>query len=283
MVFPALNSTSRPTTRCCRLCSSGKSTTTVVLIQEAVCLESESPVSLQSYPPRQSRSLTRPTGLETTQCHAAQPRRIHAQSPSGFCPFPSSNPRAQEPLNLPENRPQRDEKHLSPADGLNPTHLVGLGCHLAPLTLQSMATTIPPEPLPPGRDEALVALGGLFGKGTRQPRALRDIATTRHNQNSPSRHGCVSWPAPADAVSCYPARGKQWTKTQGCGTRRSQSALNLSPSCPGWRKRHVSIPSGARAESLMVSRCHLSIDLGHQHSTCMRLVVVTPPLGGRSP
>lgn len=75
-----------------------------------------------------------------------------------------------------------DKEHLSPADGLNLTHLVGLGCHLAPLTLQSMATKIPPEPLQPGRDKDLVAFGGLFGKGTRKLRALRDIAPTQPEQ-----------------------------------------------------------------------------------------------------
>jgi len=60
-----------------------------------------------------------------------------------------------------------DNEHLSPADGLKLTHLVGLGCHLAPLTLQSMATTNPPEPLQPVRGSrgtaVLVALGALFG------------------------------------------------------------------------------------------------------------------------
>lgn len=56
----ALNSTSRPTTRCCRLCKSGKSTTPVVLIQEGCAMQErlaavstlESPVSLY----RRSRS-----------------------------------------------------------------------------------------------------------------------------------------------------------------------------------------------------------------------------------
>lgn len=184
------------------------------------CLDSREScesVSSQSYPHRQSRFLTKSNrpGDHAVPCGTTSPNP--GAKPVGILPCFSRHQWRERPS---RNRGPRslsttrrvetifmDKEHLSPADGLNLTHLVGLGCHLAPLTLQSMATKIPPEPLQPGRDKALVALGGLFGKGTRKPRALRDIAPTQPEQQPLA--ACALWTAHADAVFCYPARRKQ--------------------------------------------------------------------------
>lgn len=187
--------------------------------------------------------------------------RLHRPPIEGSVRAEVEGLRASQPPG--ESRPSilMDKEHLSPADGLNSDAprrpWLSFGAPDAPIHGHHN----PPRAASTRTRRGSRRVGRLVREGDAETESLAGYChgTTQPEQSLAACVRAVASTCRRPLLLLGKNEDMDKTKTQGCGTRRFQSALNLSPSCPGWRNRHVSIPSGARAESLMASFCYRSI------------------------
>ena len=242
--------------------------------RESVLCES---VWSQSHPRRQSRFLICLTGAGEHQSYAAQPRRIQSQSPSGFCPLAPflrlrSLPGTYPPIEGTVRAELEGGRASQPPGELRPS---------APWTTstcrpQTAETDAPRRPwLSFGAPDAPIY-------GDHKPTRAASTRTRLSRHGGPRRVGRpvrvgnteieslagYSHDTTRTAPRSRRARGQRLQasslalrlegrngqdkrpKAVECGVCSQNS---ISPSYPEWRNRHVSIPSGARAESLTAS------------------------------